>query len=69
MTGRNAVEVNMEKERFKVVYSGCRLADNIKEFYSNACHTCSTIIVPHSTNQIILFVAGDVVVVVDVVLA
>ena len=32
-----------------------RLADNVKELYQSACRTCSTIIFPHSTNQIIVF--------------
>ena len=31
------------------------LADDVKELYSNACRTCSTIIFPHSTNQIVVF--------------
>ena len=35
--------------------SRCRLADYVKEFYLSACRTCSTIILPHSTNQIVLF--------------
>ena len=52
MTGRSAVEENIEIERFTVACSRCRLADNVKEFYSSACRTCSTIIVPHSTNHI-----------------
>ena len=30
--------------------SRCHLADYVKEFYLSACHTCSTIILPHSTN-------------------
>ena len=29
------------------------LADCIKNMHQKACHTCSTIIFPHSTNQII----------------
>ena len=35
--------------------SRCHSADYVKEFYSSACRTCSTIIFPHSTNQIIVF--------------
>ena len=35
--------------------SRCHLADYVKEFYLSACCTCSTIIFPHSTNQIIVF--------------
>ena len=33
----------------------CHLADYVREFYQSACRTCSTIIPPHSTNQIIVF--------------
>ena len=52
--GRSAVEENVEKERFTVASSRCcHLADKVKELYSRACRTCSTIIFPHSTNQII----------------
>ena len=35
--------------------SRCHLADYVKEFYYSACRTCSTIIFPHSANQIIVF--------------
>ena len=31
------------------------LGDYVKECYQTACRTCSTIIFPHSTNQIIVF--------------
>ena len=34
--------------------SRCRLADYVKKSYLSACRTCSTIIFPHSTNQIIV---------------
>ena len=30
-----------------------RLADYVKTFHQKACRTCSSIIFPHSTNQII----------------
>ena len=33
--------------------SRCHLRDYVKELYSSACRTCSTIIFLHSTNQII----------------
>ena len=33
----------------------CHLADYVKELHLSACRTCSTIIFPHSTNQIIVF--------------
>ena len=55
--------VYAKNERFTGVSSRCRknleiprchLADCVKEFYWNACRTCSTIIFPHSTNQIIV---------------
>ena len=46
--------------------SRCHLADYVKELYSSACRTCSTIISPHSTNQVIFFY---VVVAVAVVIA
>ena len=35
--------------------SRCHLADYVKELSENACRTCSTIIFPHSTNQIVVF--------------
>ena len=35
--------------------SRCHLARYVTELYKNACRTCSTIIFPHSTNQIIVF--------------
>ena len=31
-----------------------RLADNVKTLHQKACHTCSTIIFLHSTNQILI---------------
>ena len=34
-------------------FSSRRLADYIRTFLQKACRTCSTIIFPHSTNQII----------------
>jgi len=46
--------------------SRCHLANKVKELYSSACRTCSTIIFPHSTNQIIF---SGFVVAVAVVLA
>ena len=48
-TGRSAIELNIENERF----SRCHLANYVKEFYLSACRTCSTILFPHLTNQII----------------
>ena len=41
--------------------SRCHLADYVIELYLSACRTCSTIIFPHSTNQIIVFCLGVVV--------
>ena len=35
--------------------SRCHLADYVKQLCQSACRTCSTIIFPHSTNQIIVF--------------
>ena len=35
--------------------SRCHLARYVTELYKSACRTCSTIIFPHSTNQIIVF--------------
>ena len=35
--------------------SRCHLADYVKELNKSACRTCSTIIFPYSTNQIIVF--------------
>ena len=66
-TSRSVDEVNIENERFTVVcfdvvvktvnleISRCHLAGYVKEFYLSARRTCSTIIFPHSTNQIIVF--------------
>ena len=34
--------------------SRCHLANYVKEFYLSACRTCSTILFPHLTNQIIV---------------
>ena len=58
----SAVELNIANERFTVVVktlnleiSRCHLTDHVKELYKSACRTCSTIIFPHSTNQIIVF--------------
>ena len=59
-TGRSVVGLNVENERFTVACSRCRLADYVKEFYLSACRTCSTIIFPHSTNQIVLSWRGVV---------
>ena len=36
----------------KMKISCRRLADYVKKFHQKACRTCSTIILPHSTNQI-----------------
>jgi len=36
-------------------FSRCHLADYVKELCYSAYRTCSTIIFPHSTNQIIVF--------------
>ena len=44
--------------------SRCHLPDYVKELYKSACRTCTTIIFPPSTNQIIA--SGVVVAVVDV---
>ena len=51
---------SLVKTRLKTInfeFSRCPLADNrdVKEFYRSACRSCSTIIFPHSTNQIIVF--------------
>ena len=46
--------------------SRCHLGDDVKELYLSACRTCSTIIFPHSTNQIIV---SGVVTAVAIVLA
>ena len=59
-TGRSVVGLNVENERFTVACSRCRLAEYVKEFYLSACRTCSTIIFPHSTNQIVLSWRGVV---------
>ena len=65
-TGGSAFEVNLENERFAVVFPRCRwnlkfgnftlsLADYVKELNQSECRTCSTFIFPHSTNQSIAF--------------
>ena len=46
-----------------VICHQCRFAttttsDYVKEFYLSACRTCSTIIFPHLTNQILVTVSG-----------
>ena len=43
-----AKTLNLEISRY-------HLADYVKELDLSACRTCSTIIFPHSTNQIIVF--------------
>ena len=48
-----AVELDKANERLKM--SRCHLADYVKQLYLSACRTCSTIVFPHSTNQIIVF--------------
>ena len=62
-TGRSAMEV-LKYGKWKIYFcmcalnleiSRCHLADYVKELYLRACRTCSTIIFPHSTNQIIVF--------------
>ena len=47
--------VHVVIETLKLEISHCHLADYIKEFYLSACRTCSTIILPHSINQIIFW--------------
>ena len=47
--------------------SRCHLADYVIELYLSACRTCSTIIFPRSTNQIIDFNCGVVVAVAVVI--
>ena len=50
--------VHVVIKTLKLEISHCHLADYIKEFYLSVCRTCSscsTIIFPHSINQIIFF--------------
>ena len=66
--GTNGFRAKAKNERFSAAGSRChqnfkfenvtsrrRLADYVKKLHQKACCTCSTIILPHSTNQIIDF--------------
>ena len=44
-----------KRAKLNLEISRCHLADYVKELYLRACRTCSTIIFPYSTNQIIVF--------------
>ena len=47
--------VHVVVETLNLEISRCHLADYVKNVVLSACRTCSTIIFPKSTNQIILF--------------
>ena len=49
------VHVAVKTSRLDLEISCCHLVDYAKELYLHACRTCSTIIFPHSTYQIIVF--------------
>ena len=47
--------VHVAVKTLNLEISRCHLVGYVKELYSSACRTCSTIIFPHSTNHIIVF--------------
>ena len=51
----STAKINRLKKVLELEISRCHLADYVKELDLSACRTRSTIIFPHSTNQIIVF--------------
>ena len=49
------LRVHVVVKTLNLEISRCHLADYVEELYLSACRTCSTIIFPHSTDEIIVF--------------